>query len=475
MASDEDQGTVPPQAKVPSPSPGAAGPSAAGSSAASGGRPHLRLVHSQPPSTGEPEDGLSARGSVELSSDFKAELRADRGSRPSIPSMPSTPGVPRGSEPPPSSPGPASGRASASMTNAPIQPQVMSARRQQQLRDAYVFGARLLLDQPAACRIGYRLFWVHGRDLGWLDLEAVPSVYAVLGYHENCDLQLPRQSGISNRHLLASCFQLSDGTPVLRLLDLHTSTPFTIEGQPRQSICVSGPLLVGLGDVALGCVPLPEFHQQSGALSDGYELPSYTTSESELPPETSQRMARRTHITLMPRSARLEDIKAPPSSLMPSAPGHARFTLRRDARAVSVEVSEADLYAGVLIGRAETCLDRGLRQVLSGQISRLHVLIMAERGRVYAMDLCSTNGTWLGGRRVRRVPLADAGTRLVLSGNDSKVELTWHPRAGSSGPGGGGGGPHGDDRSDVRSGLIPSSRPSIVTAQDPGNTTRRKD
>ena len=79
-------------------------------------------------------------------------------------------------------------------------------------------------------------------------------------------------------------------------------------------------------------------------------------------------------------------------------------------------------------------MDRGLRQVLSGQISRLHVLLLAERGRVYAMDLCSTNGTWHSGHRVRRVLMADKGTNLVLSGNDSKVELTWHPRISGDAP-----------------------------------------
>jgi hypothetical protein len=300
------------------------------------------------------------------------------------------------------------------------------------LNEAYVFGARLLVDQPAACRVGYRLFFVHNRDLGWIDLEASSTVYAVLGWHDNCDLQLPKLPGIANRQLLASCSLLADGTPALRLLDLQTGQPFTIDGQPRQSISVSGPLLIGLGEYrcALGCVPLPEFHQQRGALGTGHELPAYDTSEAEIPPEQSLRMMRRTHVTVMPRSVRLADLPLPPAG----PAGSARLTLRRQARAVSIELSEADLYAGIIIGRAETCLDRGLRQVLSGQISRLHMLLLAERGRVYAMDLCSTNGTWHNGQRVRRVLMADGGTRLVLSGNDSKVELTWHPRVAGDAP-----------------------------------------
>jgi len=318
------------------------------------------------------------------------------------------------------------------------------AQQQALLREQYLFGSRLLVHQPAACRTGYRLFWVRERDLGWIDLEASPENYAVLGYHEQCDLQLPKRPTISNRHVLASCFLLEGNIPVLRLLDLHTGHPFTIDGQPRSSICVMGPLLIGLGDCALGCVPLPEFHQKAGILGDGQELPPMRTIEAELPPEDlegvggarpSQRM---THVTILPRSRRLEDAVAEPRSSvsrvggLPAAPGFARLTLQRQQRAVSLEISEADLYAGVMIGRSESCLDRGLRQVLSGQISRLHLLLLAEKRRVYAMDLCSTNGTWYHERRVRRVLLSDEGTRLVLSGNDSKVELTWHPRAKTS-------------------------------------------
>lgn len=319
-----------------------------------------------------------------------------------------------------------------------------SHAQQAMLREQYLFGSRLLVHQPAACRNGYRLFWVRERDLGWIDLEASPENYAVLGYHEQCDLQFPKRPTISNRHVLASCFLLDGNIPVLRLLDLHTGHPFTIDGQPRSSVCVMGPLLVGLGDCALGCVPLPEFHQKQGILGDGQELPPLRTMEAELPPEDLEALAgarasqRMTHVTILPRSRRLEDAVAEPRSMvsrvggLPAAPGFARLTLQRQQRAVSLEISEADLYAGVMIGRSESCLDRGLRQVLSGQISRLHVLLLAEKRRVYAMDLCSTNGTWYRDRRARRILLSDEGTRLVLSGNDSKVELTWHPRTKTS-------------------------------------------
>ena len=200
-----------------------------------GSRPHLRVVP-------RPAEGAAA----DEAADAKVRNRKSLGSP--VPGRPSDPGVPT------------------------------------PLSEAYVFGARLLVDQPAACRVGYRLFFVHNRDLGWIDLEASSTVYAVLGWHDNCDLQLPKLPGIANRQLLASCSLLADGTPALRLLDLQTGQPFTIDGQPRQSISVSGPLLIGLGEhrCALGCVPLPEFHQQRGALGTAQELPAYDTSEAEM-------------------------------------------------------------------------------------------------------------------------------------------------------------------------------------------------
>ena len=260
-----------------------------------------------------------------------------------------------------------------------------------------MFGARLLVDQPLPA--GSATDCSLSQPRSRLDRSgSLVHVYAILGWHDNCDLQLPRLPGIANRQMLASCSLLADGTPALRLLDLQSGQPFTIEGQPRQSISVSGPLLIGLGEFmcALGCVPLPEFHQQRGALGTGQELPAYDTSEAEIPPDQSMRMCGAPNYGDAAQ-VRLADMPLPASVPPVGPPGSARLTLRRQARAVSIELTEADLYAGIIIGRAETCMDRGLRQVLSGQISRLHVLLLAERGRVYAMDLCSTNGTWHNG------------------------------------------------------------------------------
>jgi len=52
-------------------------------------------------------------------------------------------------------------------------------------------------------------------------------------------------------------------------------------------------------------------------------------------------------------------------------------------------------------------------------VSRLHCRLEAEDERLNVVDLDSTNGTWVNGRRVERARLAD-GDRLRLG----RIELT---------------------------------------------------
>jgi pSer/pThr/pTyr-binding forkhead associated (FHA) protein len=67
------------------------------------------------------------------------------------------------------------------------------------------------------------------------------------------------------------------------------------------------------------------------------------------------------------------------------------------------EVQEQELTAAqVTIGRG---LDNDIRLDVPGA-SRRHALVATESGRVSVADCGSTNGTWIGGRRVERAPLA---------------------------------------------------------------------
>jgi hypothetical protein len=99
-----------------------------------------------------------------------------------------------------------------------------------------------------------------------------------------------------------------------------------------------------------------------------------------------------------------------------------RVTLERGGMGASVELPFEALEAGVLLGRALNCFDGGLRRIFCEAISRAHVLLLRDHGEVSAYDLCSTNGTRVGGQRIRRFKLADAGATLELG---KKVVFRW--------------------------------------------------
>src|SRR5262245_4719459 len=130
------------------------------------------------------------------------------------------------------------------------------------LAEAYELARTRILGVPSA-GAGFRLFWVRGRDVGWLDLPR-RGAHAVIGRHTNCDLVLDGGPDISLRHLLAATIELADGL-ALRLLDLRTSMPFYLDDDtPRSSIVASGLVLIRFSGYVLGAVRLEAGDERRG-------------------------------------------------------------------------------------------------------------------------------------------------------------------------------------------------------------------
>lgn len=324
------------------------------------------------------------------------------------------------------------------------------------IREAYARACEQM-QRAAPTAPGYRLFWVSGRSVGWMDLP-VGGKYAILGRHTECDAVLPGDDGVlSLRHLLAMTVALADGM-ALRLLDLQTAVPFYLEdGLPRRSIVASGPIAIGLGDHVIGGVPVEEGGRPGALRLAATPLrPPVVTESSSLPrslhpegppreaarelgvrlPSSAPEEGPRSRVTSIPPSIPLSDLpkrrganeRAPSSPLLRSASPCATITLQRQDRAASVELSEEELDLGVMIGRAERCYDAGLRAVLDTNISRGHLLLLHHGGAFEAFDLCSTQGTFAGGQRVRRVALTDPGAALQLAAHNP-VTLEWRRHA----------------------------------------------
>ena len=318
-------------------------------------------------------------------------------------------------------------------------------------RAAELWGGRLA-ELPA----GFRLFWGRRRhDLGFLDLPADTGRFAILGRHGCCDAVLDGDGDLSLRHLLATTVRLEDGTVALRVLDLRGSLPFFLDDEsPRRAMVANGPVVLRLGRYVVGALPTGEGASIASPLPRPFtdpspapepaipleipplveprsQLPPLLTSTGVAPPARSQRVRGSTHITLMPPPAEISDVADAahdPAALEPDArPGGARLTVERGGRGASVEVSEGDLDLGLLIGRADKCMDRGVRAVLTEWISRCHILILRFGGKIHAYDLCSMTGTFKVGEKVRHAVLSDAGTVLCL-GSARGVELRWHAR-----------------------------------------------
>ncbi len=264
---------------------------------------------------------------------------------------------------------------------------------------------------------GYRVFVQGGAEKRALDLRLHRRAYAIVGRHKRADLRLG-YDGISLRHLLLRTIRLANGDLALRVLDLRSSLPFYVGAQQDalRSIVATGPVGFRLGPYALCAIP--HVTDQSGELVKAPpELPAPRISDgSAVPRGASFDDARwNTDITRLPEVSEVSEM----SSLDPGSSSKPRsyLTVERDGLAATVGLESEQLQQGILVGRASRCLDGGVREILSAEISRAHLLLLEEGERVRIFDLASTNGTHVDGSRVRSMSISSRGTvRLSRSG-----------------------------------------------------------
>lgn len=276
---------------------------------------------------------------------------------------------------------------------------------------------------------GYRLLRALDGNVSWVDIRISGDGYAVLGSHDRCDLVLSDDAGIWLRHLLATCVRLPDGGVGVRMIDLKTDVPFYLEDDaPQWSVTATGPFAIRLGRHVICGFPLgdapdaPEPRTGAGTFnpgaSSGVPAQTFPVLIQVAPPGTRRRVGE--PFTIVPSApvSQIQDLIGPSSS-----PNHVRVTLERGGMGASVEIPTTALETGVLLGRALNCFDGGLRRIFCDAVSRAHVLLLADQGEVFAIDLCTTNGTRVAARRIRRYRLANQGATLELG---KKVLFRWH-------------------------------------------------
>ncbi len=229
---------------------------------------------------------------------------------------------------------------------------------------------------------GWRLLRTVGETHSWIDVPAQGDGLAVLGSRQECDLVLTDDPWIADRHLAAVVVRSREDAlhaDRIRLIDLETGVPmFTSEDEPRSAV-VGAALSVRVGHHVLYVHPVGP----TDAVNDAPHAAAVGADEPDAP-----------------------EVSCPRSS--PRAPAGAtsacvRLAVDRRGFGASVELPLDALDDGILLGRGFHCLDPGLRRVLDhGAISSKHLLLLRDQDELFAFDLCSTNGTRVAGRRVRR-------------------------------------------------------------------------
>jgi hypothetical protein len=258
-----------------------------------------------------------------------------------------------------------------------------------------------------------------------------PGAALVIGRHEQCGFCLGDDPTIALRHLLVRASSDEQGAPEVRLLDLKTGQGFFVEGAGIcEAAIIDGPAFLSVGCYGLMLFPTQSDIRWRNSPEDAWtELPHQCVvdrrnieliSEIEARPKpiVGRRLEHETHITVIIGSceARLHKYESDfPADTV------ATLTLSGGTNEIVYTVSQRDLSRGVLVGRYDRCGIGGTCGRLDEGVSRVHLLLLEESGKVLAIDMASSNGTTLD---AHPLSVAVIGDQTVFRLGKSN-ELVW--------------------------------------------------
>ena len=268
---------------------------------------------------------------------------------------------------------------------------------------------------------GFRIFWTRGAETGIREITCAPGAHLVVGRHSSCDVSLSADAELSLRHLLlvTEAARSDDEEPTLRLLDLMAFLPmYAGDDVPHRSLRAQGAFAVRLGRYVLG-----GFRIGPGAPPPPADAPLDAAIDAPMPPPRASRSERTSTLMRLDRPSTLIEVL---DERVPGGVG--TITATRRGHRVRAVVTGDQLDRGVLVGRADKCLDRGMRALMSTSVSRVHAVLIRNDGRTMIYDAASMNGTFHEGARVRSVIVGERGARVHLAGPDG-IELSYEPLA----------------------------------------------
>lgn len=252
----------------------------------------------------------------------------------------------------------------------------------------------------------------------------------IAGRHSRTDLLITGDQTVSLRHLAIVVEPLTDlGQVTYRVVDLRSSQGLrTEEGKVLGGVRADGPAFFTAGNYALFFFTTGDPTDWPESAADAWSfIPERVYLEER--PQVARGSARRPAVAIERPITLIQGTGAP------SRIG--RRLLRRGERAVAeltltgaggsrrVQVGDAALADGVLIGRSDRCdASAALRDP---SLSRVHMLLITIGERTYALDTASTNGSYLAGDPDNALELRalEPGDVLDLAG---VARVTWQPR-----------------------------------------------
>jgi hypothetical protein len=299
-----------------------------------------------------------------------------------------------------------------------MSPQELFLRKHDWIRDAYA----------ETTEDSYLLVAVHLRDRTAARARVVklePGAFTdlIVGRHTRCHLTLEQDPGVSLRHLLVRLYlRPLDLVPVFRVLDLCTDAGFmTADGRGTRGLVGAGHGMFRVGEYLVFLISnqdeaWPDDPEKAWERLQAREFPTTEceafrssddlVSAGQLRPRLriskSERVERLSGSSRDPNHSCFARILGPEyvEDHTPGPEGTRAYLKLREPWGgldLRVDLLASQLRRGVLIGRYDRCELGGKRVGFPQEISRVHLILLEDEGRVYAIDAASSNGCAVSG------------------------------------------------------------------------------
>lgn len=263
----------------------------------------------------------------------------------------------------------------------------------------------------------------------WVEARLDRTTSMVFGRHSMCAVTAPPTAPeVSLRHAVITVRAVSHHSLRARIFDLRTQHGFADEtGRDLRGVTIDGTGFFRFGDLTVLALVTGEDPSCFATAEDAYEaIPPrvFVEAQTASPTDPKIRLVHpspgqgedgctfvRSQLAVLAHEA---DLLGPDESPMGELHVHTHI----GAHYVQA-VGRNALCRGLLFGRYDRC-DVG-RRGATDKISRVHLLLVRDRGELIAIDTASSNGSFSNGREFRQISVR-SDTVIDLS---SELHLRW--------------------------------------------------